>query len=217
MAIKKMSVEVGDGESVAMHFDEPQGARPYYKVRWPGAKWTSARAAGTLGDALEHAKMMYLNQQNQHSLREMSSQRRHLEIVAAMRGMGSRSIADLHQEIDAAFNRCMKERVSEIMSMHELNKTEQSYVGVLLSQHYLDAHKNSHHNIESKHQSMLVIEAPNMGGLGGIDSLKCTHAANEIIQLRDNQNGPIPDGSARPPQRKKGKKKKAVKKKAPKI
>ncbi len=212
MAIKKMSVEVGDGESVAMHFDEPQGARPYYRVKWPGTKWTALRAASGLGNAIEHAKMVYLQQQNQSSLREMSSQRRHLEIVSAIRGMGSRSIADLHQEIDAAFNRCMKEKVSEIMAMHELSKAEQSYIGVLLSQHYLGAHQQSHQSIESKHQLLMEGEYA-----GGIDSLKCHHAANEIIQLRDNQNRPMPDSSSRPSQKKKGKRKKAVKKKAPKI
>lgn len=221
MAIKRISIAVGDNagknehDVIPMFFDEPSGSRLFYRIRWICSFWTDTSCAN-LGAAIESAKTLYRQQQKLKlkpikAFNEMSRQEQGNEIVQTIQAMESDQMVSLQARLNGVFNKRLQYAVAGIMDMYELNKSERSFVGYLLSKRYLDEHESSHKSIEEKHQAFLLLEG---GPIGTESGHNCRHVANKIMALRDTGNYPTHDGVALKSSKKKAAKKKVAKKKS---
>ncbi len=218
MATKRVSVIIGPRQSgpgtdsVPMYFNEPTDGRPFYTVKWTGGSWHHTSSAN-LASAMDEAKSLYINRQNSAStpLDRMLYRDRRDAIAKAIQKMSSGQQFDMQGMINIISNERMQTAVAGVMDWHNLNKQERSYIGLILSQYYLDDCAISHKSIEQKHQ-MFMIELD--GEPGQIDIYKCKGVLKEIIHVRDHGSHPQSNDSAiKSTSKKKAAKKKPVKKK----
>lgn len=200
MAIKKMNIFIDADDAIPMYFREPNPieGRVFYQIRWPGISWHSI-TCDKIDDAVTTAISLFVRQQQKtgeanikkRTLSQLTEQDRHNEIMKAVKGMPFRQINNLHRDIDDTLNRLMRQRVSGLMAVYKLNKTEKSYVGVLLSLNHLEESQNSHDKIQGTHQLFIQIE----NDPEPVDHKNCRSVVNEITELR---NWPTSDNPSKP-------------------
>ena len=220
MAIKRLSIHIsarptgGDVDSIPIYFNKPQDGRPFFAVKWPGRDWHTTNSS-TLAGAIDEAKSLYINRQKHSStsLDHMLYSGRRRTIAKAVQQMPPTQQLDIQNMINSISNERMQIAVAGVMNWHNLNKQERSYIGLILSQQYLDDCAISHKSIEQKHQ-MFMMELD--GEPGQIDIYKCKGVLKEIIYVRDNGVHPQSSDDAikaiKSTSKKKAVKKKAVKK-----